>query len=175
LPTHSAVDGPLPNVGSRGCTGKGGCGESKPDEEFGWRRDRPERRCRDCRRRQNAEHVRTYRSNNPDSIRRANLWRLYRMRPEEYDRHREVQGYRCGGCGIHEDDIDVSKVGGRRRADGERAQVFALQVDHCHATGRVRGLLCPPCNRIIGLAVESVAVLRGCADYVAEFIERNAD
>jgi hypothetical protein len=41
-----------------------------------------------------------------------------------------------------------------------------LAVDHCHASGRVRGLLCDACNNIIGMAGENPMVLRAAADYV---------
>jgi hypothetical protein len=87
------------------------------------------------------------------------------MRPESYDARRAAQDYRCAACGKHEADIDVSSVGGRPRADGTRTPAFPLQVDHCHGSGEVRGLLCPPCNLIIGLAEECPDRLRGCAEY----------
>lgn len=167
MPTHNAVAGPLPNLKTRVCSGTDGCGQSKPEEEFGWQKGKASPVCRACRQIKNAQYMRTYRNNHPDTVRRANLWRLYRMRPEQYDALRAEQDFRCAACGIHEDGIDVSKVGGRRRADGERAQVFALQVDHCHATDKIRGLLCPECNKLIGLARESIAVLNGCATYLA--------
>lgn len=45
-----------------------------------------------------------------------------------------------------------------------------LVVDHCHTSGRVRGLLCDPCNGILGLAGENPAILRAAADYVANSV-----
>lgn len=39
-------------------------------------------------------------------------------------------------------------------------------VDHCHKTGKVRGLLCDPCNVGIGKFEESSTALRRAADYI---------
>lgn len=39
-------------------------------------------------------------------------------------------------------------------------------VDHCHRTGRVRGVVCQPCNLMIGFAEESTAILEQCAAYL---------
>jgi hypothetical protein len=73
--------------------------------------------------------MRTKRSADPTLVRRMNLWRLYRMRPEQYDRMRSDQEFRCAACGVHENDIDVSSSGGRPRADGStKTPAFALHV-----------------------------------------------
>lgn len=42
----------------------------------------------------------------------------------------------------------------------------AACVDHCHTTGRVRGLLCQGCNVAIGF-VEDAAWMKAAADYLA--------
>jgi Recombination endonuclease VII len=52
----------------------------------------------------------------------------------DYDRMLAEQGGKCLIC----EATDAGKVG----------QCFA--VDHCHATGRVRGLLCIKCNSRLG-------------------------
>lgn len=40
------------------------------------------------------------------------------------------------------------------------------QIDHNHQTGKVRSLLCVQCNTMIGLAQESVSVLRAAVRYL---------
>lgn len=39
-------------------------------------------------------------------------------------------------------------------------------IDHDHDTGEVRGILCGPCNRGIGLLQDSSDILRRAADYL---------
>lgn len=41
-----------------------------------------------------------------------------------------------------------------------------LSVDHCHSTGKVRGLLCHYCNSILGLGRESPDILNKAIEYL---------
>jgi hypothetical protein len=47
-----------------------------------------------------------------------------------------------------------------------KSQDKAFDVDHCHETKMVRGLLCTNCNRMIGHAGDSPERLRKAADYL---------
>lgn len=42
-----------------------------------------------------------------------------------------------------------------------------LNIDHCHTTGKVRGLLCDACNRAIGLLKDSPDLLNKAIHYLA--------
>lgn len=42
-----------------------------------------------------------------------------------------------------------------------------LNIDHCHTTGRVRGLLCDACNRALGLFKDSPDVMLKAISYLA--------
>jgi hypothetical protein len=66
------------------------------------------------------------------TARQRSLWLLYRLSEEEYDSILTYQGGVCAGC-------------------GEPPHGIRLAVDHCHKTGRIRGLLCWLCNRAIGI------------------------
>lgn len=42
-----------------------------------------------------------------------------------------------------------------------------LNIDHCHTTGRVRGLLCDACNRALGLLKDSPDLMLKAISYLA--------
>jgi len=46
---------------------------------------------------------------------------------------------------------------------------FGLQVDHCHKTNKIRGLLCLPCNVSLGYLEEDTERLLGLVDYLNGF------
>lgn len=45
---------------------------------------------------------------------------------------------------------------------------FRLAVDHCHATGAIRALLCMNCNQALGKMRDDPALLRAAAEYLEE-------
>lgn len=42
------------------------------------------------------------------------------------------------------------------------------RIDHSHATGAVRGVLCDRCNRVLGLCREDPDVFAGLCNYIAK-------
>lgn len=102
----------------------------------------------------------------PESVRDSNLWRMYRIRVADYDALRAAQGNRCAICRIHEDDIDDRHLRGLPRRDGTVAVWARLVVDHCHSSGAIRGLLCPPCNYAVGFFQDDPVRMEAAAQYV---------
>lgn len=41
-----------------------------------------------------------------------------------------------------------------------------LSIDHCHTTGKVRGLLCSQCNSLLGLAGDDINRLTRAIQYL---------
>lgn len=87
----------------------------------------------------------------------ANLKRLYGITGREYDALLEKQG---GVCAICEKAPEPRPVGRRRTLSD------AMSVDHDHAMGKVRALLCQNCNAGVGAFLEDVALMRKAIAYV---------
>jgi hypothetical protein len=71
----------------------------------------------------------------------------YGMSPSDYLAMLSRQNYRCAICG---------------EARGKRA----LHVDHCHESGKVRGLVCHGCNIAIGMIKEDAETARAIGAYL---------
>lgn len=86
---------------------------------------------------------------NPRVIRGYHLKKTYGISLVEYERILISQGGACKIC--------------RRVPDGKH-----LAVDHDHATGRIRGLLCQQCNTVLGLLKEDLESIKRLFEYVGE-------
>lgn len=71
-----------------------------------------------------------------------------------------------GKYGLTVAQYDAILVSQQGRCAACSAAVRHLQIDHCHETGVVRGLLCPGCNSALGHARDDVARLLGLIDYL---------
>ena len=86
------------------------------------------------------------------NTRRYTLKKLYGITMEEYDAMYDAQAGCCAICNKYCE----KGVAGR---DG-------ICVDHNHATGRVRALLCHGCNRGIGMVGEDTTILERMIAYI---------
>ena len=73
---------------------------------------------------------------------------------EDYSRMFDKQGGACAVC--------------RLPGIGKGTRHQPLCIDHCHATGKVRGLLCDKCNLGIGNFNDDPARLDAAAAYVRQ-------
>lgn len=86
-------------------------------------------------------------------IRNASYVVLYGITVDDYETMLEQQNGGCAVCG--------GTIANRGKNSMSR-----LHVDHDHDTGRVRGLLCHPCNTGIAKFRDDPALLRSAADYI---------
>lgn len=130
-----------PNYYGRACTD---CGEFKSAENFSLSRDPRSltgiamvAKCKPC------NEFRKY---------KTSLKRRYGITYEEYEILLTDQNFGCAICkGSHSNN---------KRTSGK------LFVDHCHTTGRVRGLLCSRCNHALGQFDDSPEKLKNAINYL---------
>lgn len=117
--------------------------------------------CKKCKLDQNKKYAK-----NPEVAARKKLWKkkynlgtkdlrkfnrmknLYGLSFDEYMRMVESQGGKCAICG--------KKLSGVR----------GVNIDHCHKTGKVRGLLCRSCNLGLGFFRDNNDILDKAIQYL---------
>lgn len=126
------------------------CLETKPTLEFPRRYDDYASICKVCKR----KWIRKYRQDNPERARRIarrnTLKARYGITVEIYEQLLKTQDNGCAICYATKPD----------------SRVYHFSVDHCHATGVVRGLLCTKCNRGLGLFNDDVDRMERAVEYL---------
>jgi hypothetical protein len=102
--------------------------------------------CLDCLK----ESRRKWREANPGLHRARHMKNRYGIALDEYEAMVKLTGGRCPVCGQPPSPVFEA----------------AFDLDHDHLTGKVRGLLCRPCNLALGGARDDPAILRALADYI---------
>lgn len=136
------------------------CKEFKPTDEYvpdGRKANGRKSRCRTCSyqataawRAKNREHLRTTQvAYELATKRRSWLKTKYGLTVEQFEAMVTTQGNVCALC--HQP---------------QNPKFRYLDVDHCHATGEVRGLLCRHCNTAIGHFRDDPELLMRAAAYI---------
>lgn len=135
------------------------CREEKPLSAFG--RHRVKRLsgyvvrlypyCKPCRVQRNLADKRKHFTRARAAERRSKLKLNYGITPEEYAAQLDLQLGLCAVCG--------ASLAGRSPQ--------SVHVDHCHASGRLRGILCGPCNTGLGAFRDDPMRLRAAQEYLA--------
>lgn len=119
-----------------------------------------------------AEYQKRWRSENRARIdEKRRLWELNNPEKSKVYRAKITLAARCKKRGITiEQYFDMLGAQGgkckicRRGNTGTKAQ---WHIDHCHSTGKVRGLLCHHCNAGLGHVQDNVDVLKAMISYLS--------
>lgn len=112
-------------------------------------RDGLQNSCKEC----SSSYGKSWESD-PNNRRRRKLRQKYDMTLEEYNQMLHDQNYSCAICGSKET---------------RNSKYEFLPVDHCHKTGKVRGLLCDFCNVGLGRFEDDVERLQNAIKYLSTF------
>ena len=131
------------------------CGIEKPKTEFHKHSVKPSGTvvlrswCKKCKNKQSQKETKELQSTD-EGRKQKYYWQIkskYGLSREEYDAMLENQGGGCAICG------DTSSK---------------LCVDHCHSSGKVRGILCDDCNLSLGKMGDDANRLRKAANYLED-------
>jgi hypothetical protein len=125
------------------------CGEEKLATDFYVRNKKTGVRhssCKEC----DKQRVKKRHQDNPERTRNNDLKRNYGITLDEHTKMYEEQNGRCAIC--------------KNEGNGKWKK---LCVDHCHATGKVRKLLCHHCNTALGLVGDNINTLQSMVEYLS--------
>lgn len=91
---------------------------------------------------------------NRDKTLHNQLMRKYKITLDQYNEMLVLQNHVCAICRGPE--VKVNKFG----------NLIALAVDHCHKTGKIRGLLCSNCNKGLGFFKDIIYNLYNAIAYL---------
>jgi hypothetical protein len=111
-------------------------------------------RCKSC----DASARKKWSDANPErasySARNRRLKHIYGVDIEWYEAQMKAQNNKCAIC-----ETETNNTRGERKD-------WNFAVDHCHDTGKVRGLLCNQCNRALGLFKDDITLLEKAKNYL---------
>lgn len=109
----------------------------------------------------NREKIRQYQKNyqktNKANRQKYLLKYTYNISLEDYNTLFNKQNGKCAVCLKEETSLD-----------NRGNSIKKLAVDHCHSTGKVRGLLCNRCNTALGLLKEDKEIVNNILNYLKE-------
>ena len=111
--------------------------------------------CKKCHSENTVQWRKTWLVKNGLTYTEFNRMRRFGVKPEEYIAMLAEQGGVCAICGKPE-----------TVKDSRTRKPFSLAVDHCHGTGKVRGLLCQNCNLALGYLRDDLDILASATSYL---------
>lgn len=132
------------------------CKKTKGIDEYGFhkRSNKHKTQCKDCAKKEAA----IYRLENKEKYLKtqtnSRLKQNYGLSLSAYEEKLKDQEGKCTICGT------TNPVNGH---------IKRFAVDHCHATGMVRGLLCSKCNKGIGFFGDDTRLLEKAIQYLERY------
>jgi len=126
-----------------------GCSTTKDITGFGIDKSKPDgfnSYCKECIAKRNKDR----RKADPRKQEDCRLRKAYGITLEEYEQMVEDRNGLCDGC-------KEAPASGYNKG---------LYVDHCHETGKVRGILCQQCNTALGMVRDRVETLHNLIAYL---------
>jgi hypothetical protein len=123
------------------------CKADKPECDFYFdtNSNRLRAECKDCQRKKNRSRLVMHR----DQRRVSDLKKRYNINIDDWNNLMTIQDNKCAICGEPPQNDNRN-----------------LSTDHCHETGKVRGLLCRRCNMGIGYFKDNIDLLQKSIEYL---------